>query len=214
MQLRKFCLLTSVFFNVINLSAQDKSNVKYGRISPEDFAHKFYSIDSNANAVVIADIGTSEVIANSKGSFSLEFTHYRRVHILNKNGYDAANVVFELYNDGDNEEKVDDLKGVTYNLENGKVVATKLDKNAMFKDKLSKKWEARKFTLSNVKEGSIIEFEYKTMSDFLFNVEPWEFQGDYPVLWSEYNFSKPEFLGYVPLSQGEQNFFLKDQKDH
>src|SRR5262245_35422885 len=143
MQLRKFLLPASLFFILLPATAQDKSNVKYGKISASDFAPTVYSIDSNAAAVIIADIGTSEVVANSKGFFSLEFKHYRRVHILNKNGYDAANVLIELFNRGDDEEKIDNLKASTYNLENGKVIETKLEKNAVFKDKLTKNWEAR-----------------------------------------------------------------------
>ncbi len=42
--------------------------------------------------------------------------------------------------------------------------------------------QLKKFTFPNVKEGSIIEFEYTKMSDFLQNLEPWEFQGAYPRL--------------------------------
>ena len=106
MQLRKFSLLTSLFLLLINASAQDKSNVKYGKVSPQDFANKIYSIDSNASAVVIADIGSTEIVGNSKGWFSLEFKHYRRVHILNKNGYDAGDVEIELFTNGDAEEEI------------------------------------------------------------------------------------------------------------
>src|SRR5260221_5776155 len=109
-------------------SAQ-KSPVKYGSVSEKDFATKGYSIDSNANAVVIADIGSSEIVGNSKDWFSLEFRHYRRVQILNKNGYDEANVEIPLYTNGQSEEKLENIRAVTYNLENGKVVETKLGKN-------------------------------------------------------------------------------------
>src|SRR6266498_3445254 len=115
MQHRKFYLLTSLLFIVLNLTAQDKSSVKYGKISSADFANKAYSIDSNANGVVIADIGSTQIVGNSKVWFSLEFKHYRRVHILNKNAYDAANVEIELFANGDVEEKLDNLKAVTYN---------------------------------------------------------------------------------------------------
>src|SRR6266496_1893155 len=112
-----FATITAILCSLF-VTAQ-KSPVKFGKVSVDDFAKKIYSIDSNANAVVIADIGSSEILGNSKGWFSLEFKHYRRVHILNKNGYDEANVEIPLYNDGDNEEKLDNVKAVTYNLVNG-----------------------------------------------------------------------------------------------
>jgi len=193
---------------------QDKASVKFGKVSPEDFANKVYSIDSNANAVVIADIGSSEIVGNSKGWFSLEFKRYRRVHLLNKNGFDIATEEIPLYSEGDYEEKVSDLRAVTYNLENGKVVETKLDtKNNVFKDKIRKDLVIKKFTFSNIKEGSIIEFEYTITSDYLRNLQPWAFQGDYPVLWSEYNLRLPSFFSYVFLSQGYQKFYIQDRKN-
>lgn len=195
--------------------AQEKAPVKYGKISPEDFNKKVYALDSNASAVVIADIGSSQIVGNNKGWFSLEFEHYKRVHILNKNGYDAADVSVALYTNGDDEEKLDKLKAVTYNLENGKVVETKLDvKNAVFKDKLSKNLVVRKFTFPNIKEGSIIEFEYTKTSDYLQNLEPWEFQGKFPRLWSEYNLRLPAFFSYVFLKQGYRRFDIEDRKDN
>ncbi len=200
-----FVLFLSVLFN--NAWAQDKVNVKFGDVSEKHFASKVYSIDSNASAVVIADIGSSRIEGNTKGWFSLVYKHFKRVHILNKNGYDIANVSISLYSDGDDEEQLDRLRAVTYNLENGKVVETKLDvKGNVFKDKISKNLVVKKFTFPNVKEGSIIEYEYTITSDYLTNLQPWEFQGAYPRLWSEYNLSLPAFFGYVFITQGSKNY--------
>jgi hypothetical protein len=192
----------------------DKLKIKFGKITPDDFKPTAYAIDSNANAVIIADVGSAEIVGNNKGWFSLVFKNYRRAHILNKNGYDIAEVQIELYTNGEDEEELENLKAITYNLEGGKVVETKLDaKSGVFKEKLSKNRTLRKFTFPNIKPGSIIEYEYKTQSDFLFNLQPWDFQGlDYPRLWSEYNVAMPEFYNYVTLSQGYQQFAVKDQK--
>src|SRR6266542_3078668 len=164
-------LISTVISSLLSffLLAQNKAIVKFGKVSPDNFAKKVYSIDSNANAVVIAYIGSSEILGNSKGWFSLEFKHYRRVHILNKNGYDEANVEIPLFSSGSAEEDLSGLKAVTYNLENGKVVEKKLEKNALFKDQLDKNWMVKKFTFHNNKEGSIIEYEYTVNSDYLFN---------------------------------------------
>ncbi|HMK26088.1 MAG TPA: DUF3857 domain-containing protein [Chitinophagaceae bacterium] len=199
----------------LQVTAQEKSKIKFGNVTEKDFASKVYPVDSNANAVVIADIGSSNIEGNNKAWFSLVYRHFKRVHILNKNGYDIANVSISLYSDGDDEEQLDKLKAVTYNLENGKVVETKLDiKNNVFKDKISKNRVTKKFTFPNVKEGSIIEYEYTITSDFLSNLQPWEFQGAYPRLWSEYNLSIPVFLGYVFLTQGYKTYDIKNKESH
>ena len=213
MRSKLYFLCIGLLFFSGNLFAQEKSNVKFGNVSEKDFNTKIYPIDSNASAVVIADIGYSAIEGNTKGWFSLVYKHFKRLHIINKNGYDAANVSISLYADGDAEEELNKLKAVTYNLENGKVVETKLDvKASVFKDKISKNRVVKKFTFPNVKEGSIIEYEYTITSDFLQNLQPWEFQGAYPRLWSEYNLALPEFLGYVFLTRGYKKYDINDKK--
>ncbi|HMR92606.1 MAG TPA: transglutaminase domain-containing protein [Chitinophagaceae bacterium] len=195
-------------------AGQEKLKIKFGKVDPEDFKTTVYSIDSSASAVVLADVGSTSITGNNKGWFSLEHKHFKRVHVLNKNGYDIGNVEVSLYADGNREEELLKLKAVTYNLENGKVVETKLEtRSGVFKEKINKNWVRQKFTFPNLKEGSIIEFEYTIKSDFLFNLRPWEFQGAYPRLWSEYNVSIPQFISYVFLSQGYLAPYIKDKKD-
>ncbi|MDB5223964.1 MAG: hypothetical protein JWN83_2631 [Chitinophagaceae bacterium] len=198
------CSITSIF-------AQEKSPVKFGKISPEEFNLSKYNFDTSVSAVVISDVGSSTFEGNNKGWFTLVFKHQKRIKILNKNGFEAANVEIPLYSDGTDEEKLDNLKAYTYNLENGNIIKTELESNAIFKDKLSKNLVNKKFTFPAVKEGSIIEYSYTVKSDFLFNLQPWTFQGDYPRIWSEYQASMPEFFVYVTLSQGYQPFHIKNE---
>ncbi len=213
----KRILLTNLFACLLlyTASTQDKLKIKFGKVDPEEFKPTVYAMDSNTSAVILADVGSTKIVGNTKGWFSLEHKHFRRVHILNKNGYDIGNVSVSLYHDNNNrEEELVNLKAYTYNLENGKITESKLDtKNGVFKEKNSKNWVTKKFTLPNIKEGSIIEYEYVVKSDFLFNLQPWEFQGAYPRLWSEYVVSIPQFLGYVFLNQGYIAPYIKDTKD-
>lgn len=203
-----FCIL--FFLTAATTTAQDKLKIKFGSVTADDFKTTVYPIDSNATAIIVADIGSTEIIGNTKGSFSLLFNNYRRAHILNKNGYNIGDVQISLYTNGESEEELENLKAVTYNLENGKVVQTKLEiKSAVFKDKVSKNLVVKKFTFPNIKAGSIIEYEYKIKSDFIFNLQPWDFQGEFPRLWSEYNFAMPSFYNYVTLSQGYHPFAIK-----
>ncbi|HKB43193.1 MAG TPA: DUF3857 domain-containing protein, partial [Chitinophagaceae bacterium] len=166
MRLKPIFTIIFLCLFAINGVAQ-KPEIKFGNVSEKDFAPKVYSIDSNANAIVIADIGVSKLVGNTKGWFSLEFKRYRRVRLLNKNGFDIATEEIPLYSEGQVEEQISSLKAVTYNLENGKVVETKLEKGNIFKDRLSKNWVVKKFTFPNIKEGSVIEFEYTITSDYL-----------------------------------------------
>ena len=209
MNLKPIYVLACIFFMQSHSSAQDKLNIKFGKISSADFDLSKQSYDSGAAAVVIADIGNSTFEGNNKSGFSIIYNHFKRVKVINKNGFDIATVEIPLYTDGKDEEKLLNLRAYTYNLENGKVETTKLDDKSVFTDKAQKKLVIRKFTFPAVKEGSIIEFSYTQSSDFLFNLQPWEFQGAYPRLWSEYEVTIPEYFSYVFLSQGYQPFAIK-----
>ncbi len=203
-----FILLVFSFFQN-HLFAQDKLNVKFGKVSVADFDVKSPLIDSSTNAVVIADVGTSQFVANTSDlTFSLMFTEKKRIKVINKNGFDAATIIIPLFVQDSKSEKLEQLKASTYNIENGQVIETKIDKASVFTENHSKNWIYKKFTFPALKEGSIIEYSYQIKSDFFFNLQPWTFQGDYPVLWSQYEAAIPEFFKFVILSQGYQPLFI------
>jgi len=199
-----------------SLNAQDKLPIKFGKVNLEDFDVKSPLIDSNTNAVVVADVGNSEFIANaSEFTFSLIFKEKKRIKIINKNGFDAATITIPLYvGNGGKTEKLDDLDAFTYNIENGKVTASKVEKSSIFTEQRNKNWVYKKFTFPALKEGSIIEYSYQinTPGEFILNLKSWEFQNEYPVLWSQYQANIPEFYKYVILSQGYQPFFTNTVK--
>lgn len=196
------------------VNAQDISNIKFGNISERDFVNKVYPIDTNANAVVIAEIGSISIKGDDMGRYSSVFNHYKRIHVLNRNGFGAADITISLYSNGDDDEKLDKIKAVTYNLEDGKIIATNLDeKGGLFEDKVDKKWKIRKFTFPNVKAGSIIEYEYSTISYFIEYPDPWKFQGTYPILWNEFSFTAPSVFGYAFLSQGSIPYEINTRKE-
>ncbi|HEX8314377.1 MAG TPA: DUF3857 domain-containing protein, partial [Flavisolibacter sp.] len=197
----------------MTLAAQESPYVKFGKITPQALQTKVYSIDSSANAVVLSDIGEAAIEGNSKGWFSVMTTRHKVVHILNKSGYDYADVEISLYTNGTDEEKLEEAKAVTYNLESGKIIETKLEKSNIFTEKRDKNHIIKKFTMPNVKEGSIIEFQYKVSSDFISNVDPWVFQGSAPRLWSEFRFSVPQFFSYTFVSHGYLQALVADKKD-
>ena len=207
---QNFLLLIQLLFllPLNNAFSQEKTPVKFGKITPLDFDLTKQPFDTSANAVVIADIGVSSFEGNSKGWFTLVHKRQKRIKILNRNGFDAANAEIMLYSKGSEEERLENLKATTYNLEGDKVIETKLDNSGVFKEKISKNHLLKKFTLPAVKEGSIIEYSYTLTSDFLFNLQPWSFQGEYPCLWSEYEVDMPQFFNYTFIAQGYIPFYI------
>src|SRR6476469_6504302 len=105
-----FCMLLTQCV----LAQKTSPYIKFGKIPVEELQKKVYSIDSNANAVVLSDIGEAAIEGNTKGWFSINFKRHRLVHILNKNGFHEADVEIHLYTNGEEEEKLSDIKAVTY----------------------------------------------------------------------------------------------------
>ncbi len=195
----------------INCTLAQKSPIKFGVIPLEDLKMTVYDKDSSASAVILADYGEA-FIRTTTVSAVLNFDRHVRIKILKKDGLKWADASIPLYHSGSSEEKVVRLKATTYHLENGKLVETDMSKDAIFKEKFNRDYRIQKFTLPNVKEGSIIEYSYTVTSDFLFNFPDWQFQYDIPVKHSEYWALFPDFCifekymqGYIPPTSYEVN---------
>ena len=194
-------------------SAQEKSKVQFEKVLSGDFSIPLSAIiDSNANAVILSDIGSVHFIGNKNSWFSYVYKKQTRIKILNKKAFDLATIRIRLYTrdeDVEHIEHVDNLSASTFNLENGQVLETKLDKKDVFDEKEDKNWVIKKFTMPAVKEGSIIEYTYTVTSPYNFNLPHWEFQSiNSPCLWSEYEVIIPQALFYVFVRQGVHAFAI------
>jgi uncharacterized protein DUF3857/uncharacterized protein DUF3858/transglutaminase superfamily protein len=208
-------VLCGILFSIPAFS-QNKANIKFGSVSSSDFTLPVTNIiDSNTNAVIIADIGSTTFIGNKKGWFTLVFKRSTRIKILNEKAFHLATVHIPLYHEGDNIEKLTDVKASTYNLENGTVTVASLGKKDLFQEKLDKNHVENKFTMPAIRPGSIIEYSYTINSDFLLynSYMDWDFQHvNYPCLWSEYESVIPNLLLYVTASQGYYPFAVDESK--
>ena len=213
--LLKYALL-SVFFTTFcfTITAQD-APIKYGKIDIADLQMKVYSKDTSAEAVVLGDIGRAyfEYSSTQGGGFQVVYEYHRRVKILKKSGYDWATIRVPLYQSNGNAGKEDlyELKGVTFNLENGQIVKEKLEKESIFLDKKDENNSIKRFTFPKIKEGSIIEYSYKVRSDFYYNFRSWYFQSSIPVVWSEFSTSVPTYFNYRQLMQGYETLVVNSQ---
>ena len=198
--------------------AQDKSNVQFGKVSPADFNLPTNPIiDTNTNAVVLADVGSVHFVGNKHNWFSYVYKRQTRVKIINKKSIEDLATQKVLLYGSDKDERVETLSAVaatTYNLENGQVSTTQLDKQDIYSTRIDRSYTEKKFTLPAVKEGSIIEYTYTITSDFEFRLPSWEFQSEsYPCLWSEYQVKIPQTLSYIFVRQGVHSYVIDKGKE-
>src|SRR5689334_4516259 len=99
--------------------AQDKPNPHFGKLGPADFNLPSNPIiDTNTNAVVLADAGAVHFVGNKHGWFSWVYKRQTRIKLLNKSAFDLATRKIVVYSDDDDGEKLSDIAATTYNLEN------------------------------------------------------------------------------------------------
>jgi len=193
-------------------SFSQRPQIKYGDIKPEDFAPTAYKVDSTASGVILFDVGNSAYEGDNQGGFSVIFKRHTRIRLLNRNSFDLATISIPMYSNGTMEEKIESLEATTYVLEDGKVQTYKLDKNSIFKDKLSKNYTVKKFTLPNLKEGCIVEIKYTLKSPYERDLRSWYFQGEYPKLWSEYTITVPSIYDFAIIKQGYHPYVISEAK--
>ena len=185
--------------------------IKFGQIDGPDLTAVPFVADSAAAAVVLCDYGRSQLKGHG-GGFQVVFERITRIKILKKAGFDEASVEIPLYHRNENSEKLTNLRGFTYNLVNGKVEKTRLETNGVFLEKRTPTVNVQKFTLPNVREGSVVEFAYTLASDYLFNFQDWTFQRAIPVRWSEYRVSIPAFYKYNIIYQTSRPFDVQEAR--
>lgn len=172
---------------------------EWGEVSAEALKRTAHPTDSNATAIILSDIGESELRRNNTWSFERE----RRIQLLSESAYeDYGTHTVYLY---DEYERIKNIEAATYVLEDGEVVRYELDDDDIFEEEVNENVDKVSFTLPNLELGAIIEYKYEIRSDQSF-LQPWQFQGQEPTVYSEYSVKIPEFLKYTVVGRGSEPF--------
>jgi transglutaminase-like putative cysteine protease len=178
---------------------------EFKKIAKDEIELKQYSKDTEAEAVVLFDIGKS-YFERTENPFDVIYERRTRIKILSEAGLKWAEVEIPFYLEGDIQEQVTNIEAYTYNYENGLIDRVQFDVANTYNEKVNKFWNVKKLALPNVKVGSIIEYRYKVRSQYIFNLRDWEFQWKIPVIYSEYEVHMIPFYDYSWLLQGAAKF--------
>lgn len=189
-----FCMCFS-----LTLLSQD---FKFGKISKAELQEKYNTLDSSASATYLYKYRKTHFEYFQDKGFQLFTEVHQRIKIYTQEGFNHATHQIMLYNRGGNKEKVSNLKAYTYNMVNGKVEDTKLQKNGVFETEYDDYRDLYKFTMPNLKEGSVVEFRYTILSDFISNIDDYVFQHDIPVKKLEAIFETPEYFNFKVNTKG------------
>ncbi len=199
--IRYFLLLLAVVSTSVSYS---QTKFKPGKVTVEDLTMKECSYYPEADAMVLGQTGTLTFFYTEETHWFYEIDIVKRIKILKTDGKDHANISIVLYDPvrSQTREEYSHQRATTFNLDQGKVVKTKLARDQIFKKRLSNFRQKITFTMPDVQEGSVIEYKYKIRSDYISNLYNWHFQEDIPVLYSEFKYQIPEYFNYRESIQG------------
>jgi hypothetical protein len=187
--MNKYILFLFAFTCISSGIFGQKAPVKFGDVSIDELQMATYPADTSAPAVILYDYGHFN-------SSSFLFTRVRRIKILKKDGYSWANSSYQYNSDTE-------VKGITFNLENGKVIKDNLKNESIYKDKVSANFYVVRIAMPNIKVGSVIDLQFS----FKGIMPVWRFQDEIPVKYSELEMEKSprfslkhNFYGYEPLA--------------
>ncbi|GAA3635365.1 DUF3857 domain-containing protein [Flavivirga jejuensis] len=202
-------ILFSLCFT-ITVFAQD---YKFGKISKEELEEKFNPLDSSANATYLYKNRKTFYEYREGVGFELITEIHERIKIYNKEGFNYATNRVGLHKSGSDNEEMSSIKAYTYNLLEGKIKETKLTKEGIFKTEKSKYFDETKFTMPDIKEGSVVEFKYRISSPFYWSVDDFDFQYDIPVKKLDARFEAPEYFVFKANTKGFLSVVpIKEQK--
>ncbi|PBJ06605.1 DUF3857 domain-containing protein [Flavobacterium sp. ACN6] len=202
MEFRSIVFFLFLMGNISKLSAQ---NYELGKVTLAELEEKTNPKDTAAPAAILFKKGITFFTYISGKGFVANNVYEFKIKIYKPEGLKWANQEVSYYvgYENLNDDSVKFSNAVTYNLENGAVVKTKLNSEGSFKNKINKYWNRASITLPNVKVGSVIEFKYVLKSENLIRLPDFEIQYDVPVNYFEYKTEIPEFFIYKTLFVGK-----------
>ena len=102
------------------------------------------------------------------------------------------------------EESVEDVKATAYNLQGSKVVKSVLKKGAFVETKIDDQHCQVEFTVPDVKEGTVIEYEYTLHSELFWLLHDWFAQCEIPVVYAKLDMNIPRYLLFNLEEHGVQ----------
>jgi hypothetical protein len=179
-------------------------------VKQSDFSPVSPLITPGLDYIVLQTFGETVLDATVQTDFFTEYHYFRRVLILNANGLENAKGQFTFNSENDS-KKLKTVHIATYNLINGEIVKTELDRKDLFIEDPKEDIHNVRFAYPNAKAGSILEFEYTIHFGYR-TPQNWYFQEDHPVLHSSYSVSIPSIWNFIITLQN-QSYLTSVKKD-
>ncbi|RCW94083.1 transglutaminase domain-containing protein [Winogradskyella arenosi] len=187
-------VLTALIF-IMSLTYSNAQDYDFGEISKAELQEKFHPKDSAAPAAILYRKEEIRFFYSNNEGFIQEREMHMRIKVYNKDGFDWATKKVYLYQGTNQREQITGIKGVSYNLVNGKIEKEKLKSDGKFEEDYNDYTKISSFTMPSVKEGTVIEYKYKVSSPRI-SIDDILFQFSVPVNKLEVTVGTPEYYVY------------------
>lgn len=190
-------------------------NTKMGKVSVEECAMDSFPPDTSASALVLYEDHSLKIDYNlSLGIPIQRTTHRERIKILKEDAMDYCDYSMMISRDSDDMESISSISVVTYNLEGGKVVATKMPRSNIFWTKYNDHFDKVSFAAQNVRVGSVVEVYYDMDTGRVMNIDDFYFQRSIPVNLCVYTVTLPRWLEFKRIIRGDIPLSFKENIAH
>jgi Domain of Unknown Function with PDB structure (DUF3857) len=174
------CLL---FLGIISLSLAQSPVPELGNITAEEKNMTVCPFDKEADAVILLDHATSDY----DNEYKFITNRRIRIKILKPSGISNGDIQIPFYSK-DDFEYVGDIQAFVYNFDDKAVMKTvQVNRQQIFRQKVNERVSVVKFAMPEVKEGSILEYQYTSTMKNYGGLNDWYFQTELPTVKSYYS---------------------------
>lgn len=206
-----FAFLAASFCLCANVVAQEYS-FKFGKITPEELTMTVYTHDPSAEAVFLYD--DTFIRYDVADRICLECYRTVRIKVLKEEGVRWGDAAIDYHFYQQAKETVSHLDAAAYNLVDGKIVKTPLREQFIFKEELNENTSRIKFSVPDVRVGTVIEYRYKLTSDFIGSFPDIDIQRDIPVIHSTVEIRIPWCFLFHAEIIGNMQLRVERSKDY
>jgi len=179
-------------------------NTKFGSPTEEEISMTVYEADPDAAAVLLYNYTKVNFVQEGE-DLGILYKVKKRIKVLKPEGIKHGDVAILFYVPAKEvrDERISNVKASAYNLEGGKVVRSKMTGDLKTKERIDDNYSQVKFSVPNVKVGTVIEYEYERRSDYYYTISDWYAQTeDMPVLYTEYILEIPAWFNFHVENSG------------
>lgn len=166
------------FLAPLHASIAQNSQIKFGIPLMAELEMRTFEKDTSAHAVILYDKG----VLNGA---TMDFFRHVRIKILRHGGTSYGNFTVRV-------PSKSMIKGYTFNLENGQVITTELDKSNIYEEEVVDNFLLYKIFFPNVKPGAVVDLKYEFKGIPLV----WTFQERIPVVYSELTLGRSQYIQF------------------